>query len=186
MNPPVSSNEPRPPSRDEIERQASRWAALLDSGPLTDTDRRALSAWLEAGPEQREVLARYREMSAQLSAQVQLLADPEEISYLEKAIARGNRWRRVGRSLLAAAAVVGLVAGVRQLLPDEVKTGSAERRALALADGSRVELNAGTELQVAVGGRERHVSLSRGRRCSAWRAIPRGRSLSPLRRARSG
>lgn len=153
---------PRTLNRAEIDRQASVWTARLESGPLSDGDRRALAAWLEAEPEHRWALARYREMCAQLSAQVPLLAEAEEVEALAARVAARHRWRRIALRGLAAAAVLALAAGLWRGLPDKMETRSAERRALALADGSRLELNAQTQLEVSLGRQERRVTLGRG------------------------
>lgn len=153
---------PSSPSRAEIDRQASIWAARLESGPFRDRDRDALAAWLEAEPEHRCALARYREMCAQLAAQVPVLADAEEVEALAARVAAHHRWRRIGGRVLAAAAVLALAAGLWHQLPEKMETRSAERRALALADGSRLELNAQTQLEVSLGRQERRVTLGRG------------------------
>lgn len=148
--------------REEIDRQASVWTARLEAGPLNDADRTALAAWLEAEPEHRWALSRYREMCAQLTAQIPVLTDADEVNALVARVATRHRWRRVSTRVLAAAAVVALAAGVWHLLPEKMETRPAERRALALADGSRVELNAQTQLQISLGRHERRVTLVRG------------------------
>jgi len=136
---------------ERIEDEAAHWAARLDGGGMNDHDRAALAAWLEADPEHREVLARYRELSAQI----------DERYAAPAVVAQRRSWPRAVAILGAAAAVVILVtmfAGRSR----EFATQTAERHAAALADGSRVELNAQTSLAVNFTKAERRVRLTRG------------------------
>lgn len=151
-----------PFDREEINRQASVWTARLETGALDDDGRRELDAWLDADPEHREALSRYREMCAQLAEQVPVLADPEEVDALVARVATRHRWRRGATRVFATAAAVALAAGLWGMLPDKMETRSAERRAVALPDGSRLELNAQTSLGVSLARGERRVKLARG------------------------
>jgi transmembrane sensor len=153
---------PRTLNRTEIDRQASVWTARLETGALTDADRRELAAWLDAEPEHRWALSRYREMCAQLAEQVPVLTDAEEVDALVASVTARRRWTRFATGALAAAASVALAVGAWRMLPEKVGTHSAERRALVLADGSRLELNAQTSLEISRGGGERRVKLLRG------------------------
>lgn len=148
--------------RELIEQAAAHWTARLESGGLTESDRQELARWLEADPEHERVLARYRELCAQLSGQVPVMMDAAEVDAVVTRYAVHRRWRRWGAAALAAAALLSVGSLAWWNLPQQVTTGSAERRTLTLQDGSRVELNARTELAVSLRGRERHVTLARG------------------------
>lgn len=143
---------------DRIEDEASLWAARLEGGNMTDADRAALGSWLRADPEHREVLARYRQLSAQLDDQ---LAAAAESLAIHVAGVRRRRARRWGVTL-AAAAAVALGVTIWTLRPEEFSTGTGERHLATLADGSRVELNAQTELSVKLKRDERRVRLAHG------------------------
>jgi transmembrane sensor len=154
---------PQPPSdRAEIERQASLWTARLESGAMTEGDRHALAEWLEADPDHQWAFDRYCKLSAQLGEQLPVLANVDDSEALIARVAIRNRLVRwTGRTLaLAAGLMLGGLAW--WLMPQQVETRSAERRALTLADGSRVELNAQTRLAVNLGRHERRVRLQRG------------------------
>ncbi|MFM8618394.1 MAG: FecR family protein [Opitutaceae bacterium] len=151
-----------PTSRGDRDRQASVWAARLESGPLDDAGRQELAAWLEAAPDNRDALAGYRELCADLAAQVPLLADADEVGALADRVAAGHRWRRRAARGLAVAAVFALGVGFWWLRPERMETRPAERRTVALADGSRIELNARTRLQVSLSGRERRIGFAGG------------------------
>lgn len=150
--------------RERIEEQASLWAARLRGRAMTDRDRAELAAWLEADPEHRWVLSRYRELSGQLDAQLGTAA--ESLAVLAAA-GRGRRWRMASATLgAAAAAVLAIVVWTNR--PHDFATKTAERHGATLADGSRIELNAQTSLAVDFRRDERRVRLTGG---EAWFSV---------------
>jgi len=182
------------PSAERIEEEASLWAARIEGGALSDRDRAELSAWLAVDAEHRRVLACYCELSAQLDAQlnrggglVRSSRDEAEDGNQDGGrcavsatlpfggdgappsnnITGLRHWRATVGALLAAAAVVVLVV-VLTGRPRELATKTAERQAIALDDGSRVELNARTSLAVNFRRGERRVKLVRG---EAWFSV---------------
>jgi len=151
------------PASDE---QAALWAARLDGSTLTATDRAALDAWLAEDSTHRTLLSRYCQFSADLEQQLPALVAAGAVAMpAEAAPRRRGRWLPWGAgAALAAAAAVALVFGLgrEQTQMENVATPTAMRQTLALADGSRVELNAQTSLRVAIDGRERRVRLASG------------------------
>ncbi len=148
--------------QEQIEQQAALWTARLETGGLSATEQQQLSEWLAADPEHRLVLSRYREMCAALATQVPVLMDRAEV---ESVVVRAAKWylfRRRLRPALAAAAALAVAALGWWMMPRSVETQAAERRALVLGDGSRVELNARTSLQVDLVQVERRVKITRG------------------------
>ena len=155
-------------SASTAEEQASLWAARLDGGSLTAADRAALDAWLAASSSHRAILSRYCQFSVDLEEPLlALLANgavtlpPED----EPKPAR-RRWSLpwfAGTALAAAAAVafVFWLAGPGTQI-ERIETPAAHRRSLTLADGSRVELNARTSLEVETSRIERRVRLVTG------------------------
>jgi transmembrane sensor len=149
-------------SRSRIEHEASLWTVRREAGELSPAEQAEFDGWLAADPEHRWVLSRYRELAAQLAAQVPVLTDAEAVeAVVHRATAR-QRWQRRLAPLLAAAAAIAVAAVAWWVQPQKVETHPFERRTLTLADGSRVELNAQTHLAVKLGGRERHVRFARG------------------------
>lgn len=150
----ISPDENLLPSREE----AALWAARLEGGNMTDADRAALQAWLDTAPEHQAALAQFRKLSAELTPGLPGIFESIEIS---QATLRRNRLRQrawgSGALVTMAALLVLMLQG-----PETIDTARAERRATTLADGSRVELNANTELQVHLGRAERRVVLVRG------------------------
>ena len=136
------------------------WAARLACGRLTEADRATLDAWLEADPEHRWVLGRYREIEARLDVQAEIASESLALA----ARVRQRRWRRAAAVGLAMAAAVAVMFTVLRR-PGDFETRTAERHVAALPDGSRVELNAQSALAVEFRRDERHVRLLRG---EAW------------------
>ena len=146
------------------EDQAALWAARLDGSTLDAVDRIALDAWLAENPAHRTLLSGYCQFSADLELQIPALVAAGSVSVptAKKAARRNLVW--FPRLALAAAALV--VAGVWFTYSaarfETVASSVAQRQTITLADGTIVELNARTTLQVALNRSERRVRLSDG------------------------
>lgn len=152
------------------EEQASIWAAKLDGSIMSATDRLALDEWLAQQPDHRLLLSRYCQFSADLEQQMPLIEGIKDLSAgipITPATARPLPWLRwpmmAGAALTTAAAVA---LGFWLLQPksqfQNIATPAAQRDTLTLADGTRVELNAQTNLQVEINSRNRRVRLASG------------------------
>lgn len=145
-----------------VHHEASRWATRLDHGQPSDQDRAELQAWLAQDPGNEAALAQYRRLSASLSHQVPFLADPDDVERLKASFQARRRALRLGRASVLVAVFASLLMAGFWLRPESIRTGLGERRTLALADGSRLELNARTELELDFGRQERRVRLRQG------------------------
>ena len=162
------------------EEQASLWAARLDGSALSANQRLALDAWLAADPAHRALLSHYCQFSADLEQQMPLLAGIRELSAeVQPSLATArphpwSRWPMTASVALTAAAAVALVFWLARPASqfENLATPVAQRRALTLADGTRVELNARTSLQVDIDGSRRHVRLATGEAFFAVRKDP--------------
>jgi transmembrane sensor len=147
------------------EEQASLWAARLDGSVLSAADRRALDAWLADNSTRRALLSRYCQFSADLEQQLPALVEAGAVELpTDSAPHRGGRWLKWGAgAVLTAAAAVALMLWLAPQTQSEVlATPMALRQALTLADGTRVELNAQTSLQIEIDRKERRVRLASG------------------------
>ncbi|MBS0662173.1 MAG: FecR domain-containing protein [Verrucomicrobia bacterium] len=150
------------PAADE---QASLWAARLDGSVLSAGERVALDAWLACDPVHRELLSQYCQFSADLEQRLPALVAAHAIDLPPVGIRRRAAWGgwAAGLALAAAAAVAvifwpGRPASQRQ----DRATPAGQRQSLTLADGSMIDLNAQTNIQIEITGHSRQVRLAAG------------------------
>lgn len=152
------------------EEQASLWAAKLDGSLMSATDRLALDEWLAGDPDHRALLSSYCQFSADLEQQMPLIEGIKELSdgaRTTPATAQPFpwlRWPMMAGAALTAAAAVALVFWLVQPKQQfgNVATPAAQRQTLTLADGTKVELNAQTNIQIEIDGKGRKVRLATG------------------------
>ena len=152
---------------------AADWVVREDRG-LSDGERREFSAWLAADPRHAAEHARLRSAWGALDRTRQV---PELTALAEAALDRGRerrRWRRrFGAGSFAAAAALLVLAGWLHrndaASPAPPRFPRENYRVLAstlqrtvLADGSVVELNGDSRIEVAYTALERRVTLLRG------------------------
>ena len=131
------------------EQQASLWAARLDGSVLSATDRLALDEWISAHPDHRALLTDYCQFSADLEQQLPLIEGIRELSAgtrITPATAQPLPWLRWPMMAGAALTVAAAVALVLWLVHPKqefknIATTAAQRQALTLADGTRVEVH---------------------------------------------
>ncbi|MCO3276273.1 DUF4880 domain-containing protein [Pseudomonas aeruginosa] len=164
-----------PQEQQQIRQQAAEWAIRLDGGDLDRSRREALDGWLAADPRHPAALALAQRTWKQLGS----LAEPRTMVQTPVASAprRAGGRRKGWRGWAAAAAVLLALgsawnerdAGVTWLA--DHATGKGEVRILRLVDGSEVELDAQSAIDVAYDSRERRVRLLEG--SAIFRAAPR-------------
>ena len=150
---------------------ASAWCLRLSEGPLGPAEQQAFDAWLD---EDQKNLPAFERSVAVWQRYGDASTAPEFIEVRERALAtfrrrnrrrwaqRGLGWRAI--SAIAASLVLILICSLwYQAQPDVYRTGVGERRIVMLADGSRVSLDAATELDVKMGGNRRELNLVSGR-----------------------
>lgn len=143
---------------------ALHWLAVLQDGPSA-AEQRAFEAWLAASPANRETWQRAQYVWSRLDILAPALGGergaPGAILTLADRRPTRRRWLQ-----LAAAASVAIAGGGYALsqpgLFADYTTGVARRRTVRLADGSSIELGSDSALSVALGSRERAVTLHNG------------------------
>lgn len=157
------------PHDDPTEDQAALWAARLDGGALSNSDRAALEAWLAEKPEHRTILSAYCQFSADLEEQLPALVAAEVVSMPQAKPRRVSNSRRTWLLSLSALSVAAAAAVALSLwptaaapAPQNIASAVAHRTAATLADGTRVELNARTTLLVEQHSDVRRVRLASG------------------------
>jgi transmembrane sensor len=148
--------------------EAADWLARLDAAQAEPDAARAealeFDAWLNARPANAAAFDAAFAVSAELATAApdilrELGAKP--VRPARRGAARG--WLIAGG--LAAAATLAIAVMPPALLAPRTQTyvtGKGEHRTLRLADGSTVELNAGSRLSVALRAHERRLALPQG------------------------
>lgn len=138
------------------------WHVRLTSELATEADWLAFEAWLDATPENPAAYAR-----------VEALWRDLEPAAGGRAAQAGRPAPRRARRPMAWAWPVGIAASIALALvaarllwapqapaPTLYETAKGTTREVALADGTRIRLNSGSHIAVALGPRERHVTMT--------------------------
>lgn len=157
--------------QDPIQQAAADWFARLQGDPALE-DWTAFQAWLEADPAHADAYAAVEALWLDLEDLPANDPGTEQPSELPANVTRlrprspgfARRGVLTGLGVAAAAAVVTLVVAPRLTGPTftDYSTGRGETREIALADGSRLTLGAGTTLRVRLGAKQRDVTLVDG------------------------
>lgn len=148
-----------------IHEQASRWVTLLHSGICTAAQQRTFEEWLARSETHREA---YREIEAfwqELGglgniAQRQLA---ETRVYVHKAQQKPRYFASLGWAVAAILLILACVPLYRVCVDVGVyRTAKGEQTHIRLSDGTRVDLNTNTELQVVYAWLSRKVTLMHG------------------------
>jgi transmembrane sensor len=136
---------------------AAEWIVRLDRPTTGEADWMAFDAWLEASEVHRtaydEAIALWSELNA--AAPALAAATPAKPARVPV----GRRWAVAAG--LAAVALALVFAPWADLTAKTVtyQTAKAERRVITLADGTRIDMNAGSRLTVRLGSKVRRVTM---------------------------
>ena len=159
---------------DVIMADAAAWLALLDSDRCHAADRLGFARWLDEDPRHRWAFEELSEVWAKLRTlkDVGTALDHPAVVRLPTARLPGEPRAGTARprprpdwSALAVAMIVTLAALVHVVTkaPTQTfETPAGEIRIVHLADGSKIELNALTTVEIRYTGRQREVILARG------------------------
>ena len=158
----------RPEAADKvIRRQAAEWLALREARPFQAHEQAAFTAWCATDPRHNEI---FSEMEAAYRTFDQLAFYPRPMDgRIDSDLLVGTRRRGGARKLATWAAIAAAIAVIAGFSWE--RSESAERHLLAVAasprflrlsDGSRVELNSGSEVAEHFTATERRIRLIRG------------------------
>lgn len=149
-----------------VDEQAALWAARLDGSTLTAADRTTLDAWLAENPVHRTLLSHYCQFSADLEQKLPVLVAAGAVELPSDSVPRRSRirllWAAGALAAAAAAMVVMHLVSPPQNQSENLATPMALRQTITLVDGTRVELDAQSSLQVEINGKERRLRLAAG------------------------
>lgn len=158
------SQDPRTRVENPARDAALSWFTKVHSGEATPAELLAFQSWFTQPQNRRE----YEKLSA-LWGDLDRLGDPRlipatgAVADLRPAAHLSRRRLLLGATGAAAAVAAAVVVALPLLFDGDIRTGVGERRSLALADGSRVELDADSALSLAFSPQARRLSLLRGR-----------------------
>lgn len=144
-----------------IERQASLWVARHSLGPLTQEHAGEFDRWCASDPAHGAAFSR---MSTALERFDR--AGPVIRGAHERALKIERRRKRIAAGSLATLSLLAVTIGLTVDIPArfaDIRTGRGEVRELALADGSRLWLDADSAVNVSIDSQSRVVTLVRGR-----------------------
>ena len=141
--------------------QAAQWFLLIQSGEATPAERTRWARWREADPSHEAAWQR----AEQVSRKFGLLPGGLAMPALGRAVRADRRTAIKTLAVLLTAAPAGWFAWraspAREWLADH-RTATGERREVRLPDGTRIQLNTATAIDVAYGTAQRLVRLRAG------------------------
>ena len=159
------TNTPEGADRDD----ASFWMMKKMSGKMSPHDQEALANWLNESPANAAALAELERLVQGVEQHGDLLLAAEFERELEEASAyRNDSWmsvRNIAATIMiaGAATIIALfVAPQYAHSPDSYQTAIGQYQEIALDDGSEVELNTASSIQVAYNAKRRAVGLDSG------------------------
>ncbi|MGB3126609.1 MAG: FecR family protein [Pseudomonas sp.] len=145
-------------SSEQIIQQAANWLTRLHDEDVSDTERHAFNTWCEADPRHAVAIERMRALWGHFDT---LPAQPTRIA-LNRAFAPQRSRSAQGLGVLGIVLCGWL--GLQHLpvwMADQ-RTGVGERRQIALEDGSQLQLNSNSAVDVKFDGHQRVIELLQG------------------------
>jgi len=141
-------------------RQAAEWLVELQSDAVTPRMRSAWTRWREAHPDHEAAWQRVQSLAGKLRS----LPEPLAHATLAPASGRPSRRHTIKVLTLLAMAAGGGVLASRQLpsWTADQRTRVGQRGQITLADGSRVDVNTDSAIDVRFSDAQRRVVLLRG------------------------
>lgn len=145
------------PNQAQLVDEAVKWLVLMNSGHFNDVDAKRCAQWRSQSTEHQRIWESVEKLNQQLGS------IPSEVGMpvLNRRRTQQNR-RTLLKAVGAAVVVPGTVwVGYRavpwQTLGAEYKTGAGERRDLTLADGSQLNINTSSAVDVAFNSVQRVI-----------------------------
>ena len=153
---------------DKIEDAAARWLARQMSGTMSLQEEEALKKWLSDNPLHKKAFDALHELSAALKYQEHDLlteAFEEELHTLAARQERKNFHRRAAIAASFFVLLVSSVVGLSSLTnptSETYTTALGERERYALPDGSTIELNTNSQVEVSYSKQKRIAEIESG------------------------
>lgn len=153
------------PDPDRIEREAGDWIARLNADNVSDEDRARFACWRSAHPSHARVYdamtAAWRAFTAAGSV-VRAVSFGESMNQATRAQKPRLRWLAAGVATAALLVTATFLYLMRSLPETPFQTGIGEHASISLIDGTTVELNSNSRVEVDYSAAARVVRLDRG------------------------
>jgi transmembrane sensor len=157
--------EPAAPDRDDLFAEASGWYFRLQAEDATTAERERFACWLARGAAQYEAWQEVQLLLGSLREPARRMLEAEQARWNKPA---GQRWLPRACAAAVVLMTIGLLAAQTPWLDRwraDYTTGTGETRRIELADGSRLQLNTDSAVQIHLSAGQRQVRLLRG---EAW------------------
>jgi transmembrane sensor len=149
---------------DALRDDAVAWLVRVQSDQATADDWAALTVWLEVSEDHLAAFEEVERLGAELTDRASEIA-PVLRPAVSRVVSLRRRAALPAWSAAAAAAVIAIVVGPMawrgyQGTPTVYQTRPGETREIALADGTRIRLDAASTLTVRLGWRARRVEMA--------------------------
>jgi len=147
-------------SATDIEKQAAAWLARQDAAPLAGSEQQAFESWLAEDERHLGAYVRLRAVWVRLD-RLGALRPGAVTPPVRRLLPRG--WYAAAAAALVVAMAGGGIYGlVWKAAPKTYDTAVGEMRRLAMEDGSVVEMNTNSEVDVAYSEKSRDIWLAHG------------------------
>lgn len=144
------------------DREAAEWRARLESRQVATGDLEAFYAW-RRDPENARA---YERVERVWRISGKLIDDPDIVAATARAIEQPGWLRLHWRGVSAAALIASLVVALSLWMmsrPVAFETGIGEQRLVTLDDGTRMQLDTNSHVEVRLGQNARRVEMTDGR-----------------------
>lgn len=145
------------PQQTQLVDEAVKWLVLMHSGRFNEADAQRCAHWRRQSPEHQRIWESVEKLNRQFDSVPVPLAMP----VLNRPRVSENRRMMIKTVALAVTVPSAMWLGYRAVpwdsLNAQYRTGTGERRDVALADGSQLSLNTSSAVDVAFDARERLV-----------------------------
>ncbi|HLU02907.1 MAG TPA: FecR family protein [Advenella sp.] len=137
--------------------EAVKWLVLMHSGRFNEADAQRCAHWRRQSPEHQRIWDSVEKLNRQFDS----VPGPLAMPVLNRPRVSANRRMMIKTVALAVTAPSAMWLGYRAIpweaLNAQYRTGTGERRDVALADGSQLSLNTSSAVDVVFDARERLV-----------------------------
>lgn len=154
---------------DDLFAEASGWYFRLQAEDVSAAELDAFAAWKAQGAAQEQAWAEVVGLLGALREPARQIRADERARWHRSSPRRWQRWA-VAAAVLLMLGGLGLQTPWLDRLRADYATSTGESRTLQLADGSRLQLNTDSAVQIHLDGTQREVRLLRG---EAWFEVTR-------------